>query len=576
MRKAVADFGAGKIEAADVERTRQASRIGWQLQIESMLGRADALARDFDVSGEASTGLGDDPVLEALTAEDVMAAFRQYVVPDQLSVLTILPGPRGDYPEALKASSGEPAPLPAAARPSVDIPVLTAGAAERSELPPAQRAELSNGIEIVHYRMDGAPLALLAATVPGGVTSDRPGKEGLIGLTAELMARGAGERDFEAFTKAASDIGAKISGQVGLGLSAVVLAVPPARLGGGAELMADTLLRPRLDPTEWQALVAETQQSLAYVETHPQAVGQLALERLLFPASADRPALTATAASVAALTLADAQAMHRQLFTPAAMTVYSVGDFDVGLVKDELERVLGAWSEAGPAMVSVPHPSPSLPTTRRVLIVPSLGNSQATIYVARAAPGFNDPGLIGAVAVAEFLGGGANSRLNTVLRETKGLSYGVDARVRVAIPSHGLLTVTAPVQADRLGDALADISAGFAGLATEPVTAAELRRTAMNSATSQAGAIETSSGLFGTVLGAATMGVPPEAMTAKLDEMVALELGDAQEWGRRLSSLEAALIVISGDPASILPQLEAIGITDATVMVPEAEARLGG
>ncbi|WP_439602072.1 M16 family metallopeptidase [Devosia sp.] len=571
LRQAVADFVAAPQEQQGVDRARQTLRIGRQLSGEAMLDRARSLATRFDLYGAASPGLGDDPNLLALTTADVEAAVRAQLAPAVLSVLTITPGTaRSDYPAVLKDSSGSAVPIEATARPVVEVPRLEAGEPGRAKLPPMETATLSNGIRLVHYQTAGSPLLLLAASVTGGAGSDVPGEEGLIELTTMMMARGAGERGFEAFSKAAKDIGADISGQSGMEQSAIVLAVPPENLARGIDLMADAVQRPRFEQPEWDALKAEVQQGLAYRKMDPGALAYYAMEELAFPIPQGRAALEPTPAGIAALTTAEGRAIHHKLFNPRTMTIYSVGSVSLATVEAELERGFGGWSNDSPGIASVSHPSAAFADAFKVYVTPSAGNSQAIINLSRPAPAFNDPGVLEAIAVARLLGGDFTSRLNQVMRETKGYSYGVGASVWTNMPTGGMLTVSSAVAADQVGTAIADIRAGFAGLATIPVAQSELDRTIMATAGATAGSVETSSGLFGLVMSAASAGMTAEEMNGKLDEIVALQLPAVQAAAQSLAPLDRALVVIAGDPQSILPQLEAIGVTDVTV-VPPAE-----
>jgi hypothetical protein len=72
---------------------------------------------------------------------------------------------------------------------------------------------------------------------------------------------------------------------------------------------------------------------------------------------------------------------------------------------------------------------------------------------------------------------------------------------------------------------------------------------------------ETGGGLIGLVLGAAGMGMTPEQLQGLMQDVVALELPEVQAQGRALSELDAALVVIAGDPVALVPQLEAAGFT---------------
>ena len=312
------------------------------------------------------------------------------------------------------------------------------------------------------------------------------------------------------------------------------------------------------------------QQGLAYRKMDPGALAYYAMEELAFPIPEGRAALEPTPAGIAALTTAEGRAIHHRLFTPRTMTIYSVGSVSVATVEAELERGFGGWSNDSPGIASVSHPSAAFADAFKVYVTPSAGNSQAIINLSRPAPAFNDPGVLEAIAVARLLGGDFTSRLNQVMRETKGYSYGVGASVWTNMPTGGMLTVSSAVAADQVGTAIADIRAGFAGLATIPVAQSELDRTIMATAGATAGSVETSSGLFGLVMSAASAGMTAEEMNGKLDEIVALQLPAVQAAAQSLAPLDRALVVIAGDPQSILPQLEAIGVTDVTV-VPPAE-----
>lgn len=570
LRKSVAGFVASALDAGDVERARRSLRLARQLSAEAMLDRARSLATRFDLYGENSPGLGDDPRLLQLSVADVEAAARELLAPETLTVLTVQPGAQSDYPAVLKASSGTAAPIVAAPRPVVDVPTLAAGEPGRAELPDIETATLSNGIRLVHYQSPGSPRIYVAASVSGGAGSDEPGKEGLIELTAMMMSRGAGERGFEAFSKAAKDIGADVWGEAGMEQTAVALGVPPEGLAAGVDLLADAVLRPRFEPAEWDALRAEVQQGLAYRKMDPQSLGYYALEELAFPIPEGRAALETTPAIVQALGIDEAKAMHLRLFTPKTMTIYSVGAIGLDAIKPELERAFGGWSNDSAGVTPVPHPPAVFAEGLKVYVTPSVGGSQAIVYLARPAPALNDPGMIEAIAVARLLGGDFTSRLNQVLRETHGYSYGVEASLWSNVPTGGMLMVSSAVQADKVGPALVDIIAGFGSLATTPVAEAELIRTVMATASATAGSVETSGGLFGLVMSAASVGMTAEELNGKLDEIVALKLLAVQASAKALASLDSAVVVIAGDPDSILPQLAAIGITDATV-VPPAE-----
>jgi predicted Zn-dependent peptidase len=560
LRAALAKFVASELDAADIERARSSILQGRRVSVEALLGRAQTLAERAGLLGETSYGLADDPVLLAVTRDNVQAAVRKLLKPDDFSALTISPGAPGAAPSVLVDSTGTPEAIAVADRPQVEVARLEAGEPEKAELPPREVGTLSNGIGLVHYRVPGSPMTYVVATVTGGYGSDTPGKEGLIELAGAMLTTGAGERDSEAFSRASKDIGAVVSSSADVARSAVVLAVPHGDFAGGVSLLADTLLRPRFDPGEWRLLQAQVVQSLGYRKMSGAAVGYFALQDKVFPIPAGRAALDATPESVSALTLEDLKAMHARLFTPRTMTLYTVGPDGIDSVQPVLEAALGSWRNDSPGVPLVRHPGAVVPKGIHVYVKPFEPEAQAVIYLVRPAPSFGEPGFLEATAVTSLLGGDFASRLNTVLRETKGYSYGISASIANELPAGGgLMSVSAPVQADRVGEALKDIIAGFGSLATVPVSDVELNRTVMSAATGNASVGETGGGLMGLVVSSEGMGMTPEQVQGLMEDIVALKLPDVQAEGRALADLDAAVVVIGGDPAALVPQLEAAG-----------------
>lgn len=560
LRAALATFVASELDAQDIERARSSVLLGRRVSVEALLPRAQVLAERSGLLGDRSFGLGDDPLLVGVTRDEAQAVVRKRLKPEDFSALVISPGTPGEVPAVLAESTGAAQPMVVAERPPVEVPKLAPGEPEKAALPPRETGTLSNGIGLVHYRVPGSPMTYVVATVTGGFGSDSPGREGLIELTTAMLPMGAGESDAEAFSRASKDIGAVVSSTTGIAHSAVVLAVPQDKLAGGVALLADTIIRPRFDEREWQLLQAQVIQSLGYRKLSGAAVGYYALQDIVFPLPPGRAALDATQETVAALTLDDARAMYGRLFTPRTMTIYTVGPQGIDSVQPVLEGALGSWTSESEGVPMLRHPPAVVPEGMRVYVKPFEAEAQAVIYLVRPAPAFGEPGFLEATAVSSLLGDDFTSRLNTVLRETRGYSYGTSASISNDLPpGGGLMSVSVPVQADKVGEALKDIVDGFASLATTPVSAGELNRTVMRAATGNASVGETGGGMMGLVLNAEGMGMTPEKVQGLMEDIVALELPQVQAVANSLAGLGRAVVVIGGDPEALVPQLTAAG-----------------
>lgn len=566
LTKTIADFLAKPVDPADVDRARSNYLLSDRVGMESYLNRAISVAV-IAARGAEITALYDDVRgFAEVTVADVEAAMRQLLVLDDASIVILRPGARGNYPPVLSESSGEAVPLASVDRAPVAVPVLQATEPGLAIMPQEQTATLSNGIKVVHYQIAGAPRLYVAATVTGGGMNDPPGKEGLYSMAMSMASRGAGDLDLEAFSKAAKDLGADVGGLNGDQMSGILLSVPPETFEAAMPLFVEAVQRPRFDEGPWAVLVQETISGLMQRETDLERAASVALDDQIFFPAPGESAIHSSLESVRAITRDDAKAVFHKLFVPKAMTFYSVGDLPLADVVAVLERSFGSWEDAAAGVKPKAIPMPVFPATQRVLLLPEAGATQAIINVARAAPGFDDPAQPDAVAVSQLLGGDFLSRLNTVLREEKGYSYGVDSSVWQTIRGGTAMVVNAAVEVGVTGEALGEILDGFAELETVPVTGAELNRSITSYLTAIASNAETAEGLMGGMLSSIGSGLTLEEMYASQVKMTTLAVADVDAEAKRMAGLDRAVILIAGDPDKILPQLTALGLTDVTIL----------
>jgi predicted Zn-dependent peptidase len=552
---------ASPIDAADFERSRTAFVVSERSALEGFAARSERIADEMATTGDLANLR--NPAFDDVTAADVERVMRRILVDADASVAIVRPGARGDYPAVLEEASGTPQPLEVAERAPVAIPVLKAGEPAAATLPSRETAALSNGIKVVHYRMAGAPMAYLSAVVSGGTNNDPRGKEGLYDLAIQMGTHGAAGRNEEEFAEAMRDVGGGVGAWMGMTSSGAILSVVPENLAAGVELLADVIQAPRFDAEPWAVLKAGTRQYLAQRDVDPDSVASRALNRIIYTPGPDDSEIDTSLASIESITIEEAAAAYRTLFVPATMVIYSVSDLPIKAVVAALEPRLGKWQEAGKGVTAKPPLQPAFPERRRVYVVPVPGASQATIHISRPAPGRDDQDYPDAIAVTNLLAGDFTSRLNAVIREQKGYSYGVGAYLWSWLDHEGGVTVTIPVQSDATGAALTEALAGFDSLVSTPVSEAELGRSLMSYLTAQAGLPETAGGFFGALVSWEKDGVELDSLVTFLKRMSALDLGDVRKVGATLAGLERAVIVIAGDPGTILPQLAAIGITDA-------------
>ncbi|MFD2058143.1 M16 family metallopeptidase [Mesorhizobium calcicola] len=562
MKTAFADFQKTPLDPADVERARNGILLATRLGSEALKDRAGSVSYNADILGDAQSALVDDPRVKNASVADVEATMKRLLKPEDASVLVLKPGPRGGYPDALIGSSGTPQPFTAPERAAIDIPKHAAGEAPSAVLPAMETATLSNGIKLVHYTMPEAPMVYVAASAEGGWNSVPQGKEGLLELAASMAMRGAGERGSADFAKATSDIGASVGYQAGYLTTAMTLGVPPEKLDQGLGLLADAVLKPRFDKADWSVLMAQTVDWLNGREADLPGVAGRAAKAALIAQVPGKAAIDWSAKALASISLDDARAAFKTEFTPKAVTFYSVGPMPVATVAAGLEKAFGAWADDAAGYAAEPSPAARFNGGRKVLLVPEPGASQSALFVARPAPGTDESERAESTAVANLLGDDFSSRLNSVIREEKGYSYGVSSYLLSPMKAGSGLVVATTVERANTGPAITEILKGFAGLTTLPVAQDEVDRTVTVYRRALAGSAETSAGVFGSLIGAVGSGSTLEDQQSRMTARTQLTLGAVQKQALALSSLDPSLIVVAGDPDVVMPQLAAIGLRD--------------
>ena len=312
------------------------------------------------------------------------------------------------------------------------LAALSVGVAARAAPAPAvivpsfERHVLGNGVTVLLMPQREVPLIGFTAVLRGGARADPPGKAGLATLTAQLLEKGAGKRGAFEFADAVAGVGGSFAANAGteaITVGGQFLARDRALL---LELLADALLRPKLDPAEFESLRARQIEFIkAAKDSDPSALIGAYGRALLFGGHPyGRPAF-GSERSLAGIASADVVEFYRAQFGGDRLTLIFTGDIDSKWLLAAVRRAFGSWPRARamlPALTEVPRVA-----GRRVLLVDAPGSSQTYFWIGNVgvARRFADRA---ALDIANTLYGGRfTSILNTELRIKSGLTYSVSS-----------------------------------------------------------------------------------------------------------------------------------------------------
>ncbi|MBD3837485.1 pitrilysin family protein [Brevundimonas sp.] len=552
--------------AEEVERvkTQYVSRTVQGLeQVGGFGGKAVALAEGQLYAGDPEYYKKELEAYAAVTPAQVQAAMQKWLTRPAYT-LTTLPGEREAYQEAAEAPSGAnhtPAPpierVARMAKPEI-------GAVSNVDFPAVERTRLSNGMEVVYAHRDAVPATKIALDFDAGLAADDADKLGVQTLMMDLMDEGAAGRNATQLAEAEETLGASISTGSSMDRSVVSLSAVTPNLASSVALLADVVRRPTFDAAELERLRATRLASIAAERTSPAALASRALPALIYGADSPygRPfSGNGDETSVKAITRADIQNAYAQWIRPDNAKIFVVSDLPLNEVKPLLEANFGQWAPPASAKPVKDFSAPIPTATSRIVLIDRPQSPQSYILGGEVLDASGTDDLLVLNAANNVLGNDFLSRINSDLRETKGWSYGVNASV-AGFQHRVPYLVTAPVQADQTGPAIAALNTQFddflkGGKGVKPE---ELERTVNGNTRRLAGSYETSGAVLGALRTNDMLGRPddyPETVAARTNALTADQMDAAAKAAIDPSRF---VWVVVGDASVVKPQLDALGL----------------
>ncbi|MBT2385634.1 pitrilysin family protein [Streptomyces sp. ISL-11] len=449
-------------------------------------------------------------------------------------------------------------------------PQPQAGEATPWAFPAPQRGELPNGLTVLRCHRPGQQVVAVEINLDAPLDAEPAGLEGVSTIMARAFSEGTDKHTAEEFTAELERCGATLDAHADHPGVRVSLEVPASRLAKALGLLADALRAPAFPDGEIERLVRNRLDEIPHELANPARRAAIALSAELFPADSrmSRPR-QGTEKSVEGVDAAAVRAFYEAHVRPATATAVVVGDFTGIDLDAALADSLGAWT--GSAAEPRPVPPITADDTGRVVIVDRPGAVQTQVLLGRIGADRHDRVWPAQVLGTYCLGGTLTSRLDRVLREEKGYTYGVRAFgqvLRSAPDGTGasMLAVSGSVDTASTGPALDDLWNVLRTLAAEGLTDAERDVAVQNLVGVAPLKYETAAAVAGTLADQVEQHLPDD-FQARLYERLA-ETGTVEATAAAVNAfpVDRLVTVLVGDAAQIAEPVRALGIGDVTVI----------
>ncbi len=235
------------------------------------------------------------------------------------------------------------------------------------------------------------------------------------------------------------------------------------------------------------------------------------------------------------------------------------GDFDADRAVKSFESRL----EVGAAPLAANEHAVGTPRTeaigRRIILLDRPGSPQAAFRIGQVGVDRKDHRFYALLLFNQILGGQFSSRLNAVLREKKGMTYGIRSHFDFR-GGPGPFSAAASVDAARVAEAVGDVAAQIELLlGDEPPTLQELDDARRSIVEGQARQFETISDLAGRFAGLFVQDLPIDEYRRLSEWLHELDSDDLVEQARQVLKPDRLVTVVVADADATAPRLEELG-----------------
>lgn len=423
------------------------------------------------------------------------------------------------------------------------------------KLPPVIETRLGNGLTVLLVEDRRFPLVTARLGFPAGSKYDPPELTGLSETAAALLTEGTGRRTARQIAEEVASIGGSLradSSADSLVMAGSALAENLPRL---LELMADCTLDAGFPEEEVALRKRNRKQELIVQRADAAYLADEKFAEVLFsphPYARQDP----TPESIDRLERSHFAGFRRARLAPSDAVLTLLGALPpIERTLEQIAAQFGAWSGRDSA---APPPADFPESRRTVTLVDRPGSVEADIRIGRRAVTRNDPDYFPLLVGATILGGGASSRLFSIVREQMGYAYDVHSGAQALRDSGWFATVT-QVRNEVISEALDALLAQNERMATELAAAAELETVKNYLCGVFVIRLETQEGLANQLIGLKLMGLPLDYLEKYTSRVRAVSAEEIRRAASRYMDPAPASIVVVGDEAQLARALGKYG-----------------
>jgi len=390
--------------------------------LQTILGKAGQLTTFAGYLGKPDYFQTDLDRYRKVTPAEIMRVANTYLTPNRL-VMTYVQrtgeAPRSDR-AADRGTSEKKAKLDEAKLAAQTAKLPKPGPQPKLSLPPIEKTELANGLEIWMVEQKELPIVSMNLVLKTGSSNEPDAKVGVSTFMSQLLEEGTKTRTAADIANQLQSLGANINTGSGWDSTNVTLQTLTKNLDQALEIYSDVIQNPAFPAKELESRKTRSLIGLRQLRSNPNAISNVVYNKVLY---GEHPyGRVNNEATIKAITRDDLVNYYESNFRPNNGVLIVVGDFDKAELKSKIEKSFANWKAGDVSARSLPAAKPI--EKARIFIVDRPGSAQSVVSVGQVGVDRSNPDYYALNVMNTILGGGFTSRINMNLREDKGYTYG--------------------------------------------------------------------------------------------------------------------------------------------------------
>ncbi|MCH9028366.1 MAG: insulinase family protein [Bacteroidetes bacterium] len=430
-------------------------------------------------------------------------------------------------------------------------------------VPTVWTEELSNGIKIFGIEQNELPLIDFAITIKGGMLLDDINKIGVANLITDEMMEGTKNKTPIELEEAIDELGSRISMYTTKESIVIRANCLSSKFNDTYKLIEEILFEPRWDEKEFARIKDETVELINRQKTNPSTVATNVFNKLIYGNDNILSNNTmGTIESVKSITIEDLKNYYNNNFAPEFTRITIAGDISEKTATDIFKSLEDKWENKGLEFAAVMIPEKS--TGQKMYFIDFPGAKQSAIRIGSLGLSYTDPDFYKATVMNYKLGGSFNGRVNMILREEKGFTYGARTGFNGSFYP-GTFVASSSVRSNTTFEST-QIFFDEMNAYREGIPEEDLDFTKNALIKSNARRFETLGALRGMLDNIAKYDLPFDYIKDREEEVRNMTLEDHQVLAQKYINPDIMTCVIAGDAETQLQQLKKLGMGEPVLV----------